>query len=495
MNLFNSVAKLFYKIAQFIKLSLLLSITQLVGMQDAKAVPLSEVALFYRCYYQITGSRVKANDPLLSSVKNGTTTAINACLQVLNLAKLTNTPNSTLVNSTNPIAKKVLANFHRIHASWFNAKDFPVLSSAGYDLDIKDLYDASAPALYFTRALFKPDVPVKDAITTNNFLTPLRTNNAPTVGPESGHPIDDFVFTNAFNLAPTGELLGMQVAAASVVNFPASGPNKPAGSVNLNMTLGGGFLGTLPYLLLNAGTFPSFGPAYTTDGALKVHRLWGKAVYKDLLCRELPVIRASDATPLVVPNSSVPFRTTSSCTKCHASHDRISGVVRGMKFVFIGNNDPSKVGQKDRGGNFPTFHDVTQPAETSWSAAVDNNYYRRPTNGKIFFRNYKGDLVDEDVTSVANLGTKVADLDDFYLCIAKRYYSYFTGIDIDNGDLYDPDHTHVLNKAEETHRNIVIQLGLKLKTSQSLTELITNILNSDHYKTSDFGIRSGAHVQ
>jgi len=489
--------KLSFKFDLFIKLSVLHCLTQVFFVQNLSATTLSETALFYRCYYQITGSRLKLTDPLLTQVKNGSKTAVNACLQVLNLSQLTNTPNSTLINATNPIAKKVLINFHRLHYSWFSSKDFPVISWGGHNLDIKDIYDVTSPALYFTRALFKPGVPVKDVITSNDFLTTVRATSSPVQGPESGHTVADFIFTDTFSFAPKGELLGMQSAPPVVVNFPTNPidkPYRPAGSVNLNMTLGGGLLGTQPYLLLNIGSLSSIG-TYKTDGGLKVHRIWGKAVFKDLLCRDLPVVRVSDANSFVDSMSSIPFRTTNACTKCHASQDRISGVIRGMNVLYVGDGDETKMGDKKRGGNFTAFHTVTKPAESSWSSSPDAYYYQRPTNGQLYFRDYLGNLIDQPISSVSDLGFKMSDLDDFYICVAKRYYSYFIGVDIDNGDLGDPNHGSILNAAEIAHRDNVIQLGLKLKTSQNLIQLITDILNLDLYKQSDFGIRSGAHVK
>ena len=287
----------------------LVSASSVLFSQVAKAEILSETALFYRCYFQITGARVKSADPLLTQVKKGTKTAVNACLQVLDLAELSSTPSSTLINATNPVAKKVLTNFHRLHYSWFSSKDFPVISWEGHNLDVKDLYDSSSPALYFTRALFKPSVPVKDVITSNDFLTAVRTTMVPPKGPESGHTVDDYIFSDPFTFAPKGELLGMQASSPLVLNFPKNPYGKeynPAGTVNLNMTLGGGFLGSQPYLLLNIGSLPSSSP-FKTDGALKMHRLWGRAVFKDLLCRDLPVVRVSDVTSFVDPRVQFHF--------------------------------------------------------------------------------------------------------------------------------------------------------------------------------------------
>lgn len=458
---------------------------------------LTETALFYRCYAQITGSRVKYNDPLLADVKKGAKTAVSACLEVLNLAQLTNSPSSVLVNSSNPLAKKILTHFHHLHYSWFSMKDFPVISGGGSAIDNQDLFDSSSPSLYFTRALFKPSVPVKDAITTSEYLRAVRTTMAPPQGPESGHPTSDFIFSDPFSFAPKGELLGMEPVPSAVTNFPANPvdkPFRPAGTVDLNMTLGGGLMGTQPYLLLNIGAVSSLQP-FKSDGGMKMHRLWGRAIFKDILCRDLPVVRVTDVDDMVDPKSSIPFRTSNSCTKCHASHDRLSGVIRGMKVLYVGDTDETAVGLKKRGGNFPTFHPVKMPAETSWAASPDPDYYQRPTNGRIYLRDYQGNLIDQPVTSVPELGLKLADLDDFYICVAKRYYSFFTGIDVDNGDLGDPNHGVSPNPAQMAHRNLVIKLGTSLKVHQSLKQLITDIIQLENYKQSDFGIGSGTNVK
>lgn len=458
---------------------------------------LTETALFYRCYTHITGTRVKYYDPLLAEVKKGTRTAVSACLEVLNLAQLSNNASSVLVNSSNPLAKKILTHFHHLHYSWFSMKDFPVISAGGNAIDIQDLFDSSTPALYFTRALFKPLVPAKDVITTGEYLRAVRTTMAPTQGPESGHPVTDFIFSDSFSFAPKGELLGMESVPSAVVNFPTNPvdkPFRPAGTLDLNMTLGGGLLGTQPYLLLNIGALSSQ-QTFKSDGGMKMHRLWGRAVFKDLLCRDLPVVRVADVNDMVDPKSSIPFRTSNSCTKCHASHDRISGVIRGMKVLYVGDMDETAVGLKKRGGNFPTFHPVKMPAETSWAASPDPDYYQRPTNGRLYLRDYLGNLIDLPITSVPDLGLKLSDLDDFYICIAKRYYSFFTGIDVDNGDLGDPNHGISPNPAQMAHRNLVIKLGTNLKVHQSLKQLITDIIQLENYKQSDFGIGSGTNVK
>lgn len=461
---------------------------------------LSQLALYHRCYTQITTLRASDKDSLTKEVVAGTKTAAQACLSVLKKAKLNNSDQTQVIDVNDVISKKVLSNFHHLHTSWFYMKDFPVISWGGHNQDIKNLYDTSTPALYITRALFKPGSQAKEILTSNDFLMPIRTNMDVSTGPSSGRVKADYIFANEafdnFSFAPVGELLGVKSVGPNVVNYPAFtfGPNGPAGSIDLHQTLGGGFLGTQPYLLLNIGAISSY-DTFKTDGGLKMHRKWGKAVYRDTLCRDLPVVREKDVLSMVDASSSIPFRNSSSCTKCHASHDRISGVIRGLKVLYVGHGDPGDAGKKERGGNFGTFHSINKESEPSWPINADVNYFSRPTNGVLFFRNYEGDLVSQNVTSVTDLAAKISDQDDFYICLAKRYYSYFTGIDVDTGDLDDPGHSNVLSSEDLNHRKLVISLGKKLKTSQDIMKLIEDILNLENYKKSDFGAKGGLNVK
>ncbi|HEY8271712.1 MAG TPA: hypothetical protein VIG33_12550 [Pseudobdellovibrionaceae bacterium] len=457
--------------------------------QIVQAEDLSEVALFHRCYSQLTSQRVATTDPLFQQVKSGKLTAIDACNQVLDSAKLSGSSAMTLANPNDVRAQNVLATFHRLHASWFYAKDFPVISWPGHSDDMKDLYDSSSPALYYTRALFGNGISASDPVMTPDFLQAIRTNMSPSAGPESNHSTSDYIFQTPFKFAATGTLLGIQIAPSTVLNFPAF-KNHPAGSIDLYSNRGGGFLGTMTYLNLNISSISSYSP-YKTDGAVQMHRRWGKAVYRDTLCRDLPVVREADVAALVQTSSPVSFRTSNSCVKCHASHDRISGVVRGMNILYVGTGDPTGNGTAERGGNFSQFYPVTKSAEAAWPASPDADYYQRPPNGQVYFRNYNGDLIDQSVTGVNDLGAKLAATDDYYICLAKRYYNYFLGIDVDTGDLNDPAHPVALSPAALIHRNLVINLGKSVKSSQNISQLIKDILKLSNYRKVDIGI-SGA---
>ena len=131
---------------------------------------------------------------------------------------------------------------------------------------------------------------------------------------------------------------------------------------------------------------------------------------------------------------------------------------------------------------------VSQPAETSWPITGDNVYHRRPPNGVLYYRDYNGNLVNQNVTGVQDLGAKIAARDDMYICAAKRYYEYFTGISVDTGDIKDPLYPNKLTADDTKHRNFIIQLGKNFKSHQNPRTLIKAILESPQYKRSNFEI-------
>ena len=457
---------------------------------------LTEVALFHRCYLQLTSQQVKPSDSLLSKVTSGLLTAADACGQVLDSASLIGSDKMTLVDPLNIQAQNVLATFNRLHYSWFYSKDFPVISWPGHSDDLKNLYDASTPALYYTRALLAKGVKASDPVTSSDFLQAIRTTMDPLVGPESKHKKTDYIFLTPFNFAPTGTLIGVQKAASKVLNFPANPipvpdnpgiqPYRPAGSIDIYSNLGAGFLGTQIYLNLNLESISSYS-VYKTDGALLMHRRWGKAVFHDTLCRELPVVRESDAVSFVDPKSTTAFRNSSTCVKCHASHDRISGVIRGLYVLYVGIGDLTPIDFQNRGGNFASFHQEISPAEKEWPTKSDALYFQRPATGQLFFRNYNGELVDLPLSGISDLGQKLSETDDYFICLARRYYNYFLGIDVNTGDLNDPVSGIILGANAKIHRDKVIELGKKLRTTENLNLMIKEIFKLPNYRKFDFG--------
>jgi hypothetical protein len=97
--------------------------------------------------------------------------------------------------------------------------------------------------------------------------------------------------------------------------------------------------------------------------------------------------------------------------------------------------------------------------------------------------------VHESISDLNEVGPIVSQYKDMYQCAAKRYFQYFTGIDI---ELYDPgdpaNYEKVITESKQTKevRGFIESLGAQLQSHQSLRALIKSIMASKYYAESDY---------
>ncbi len=248
---------------------------------------------------------------------------------------------------------------------------------------------------------------------------------------------------------------------------------------------GGGFLGSYNYLLT---TFQEGTTNFVPNGALVTNRSYGRAVFYDALCRDIPVVRESDVTAFVIPDSAIPFRQSAACVACHKSLDGgVSGIIRGLRWNIL-----TSLGQESPlpdlyGTLLVNMNAPSLGEDKTWTDIPSNDYGKHAPYGRLFFRNYQGQLVDREIRSIEELGAAIRAQDDYYACFAKRYYFYFTGINVELGDPGDITYPQ-LNVAEAYHRAKVIEYGNRLKTSKSLPQLVFDIMGSEEYRMTDYGI-------
>lgn len=438
---------------------------------------LSPLALLNRCHGQLTGVRPPLNDPRTLAVKNGTLDPIVACKEILDAAVLSGGGGTTVADSNNPMQKNVLRTLHQVHSSWMAQNDFATIENFYSYLGTVNIWDPSSPALYFTRAALAVNPSLRGALTGSSLIVPYRTDNNPSVGADAAKKTE-MGFESAFTLASRGELLGIQQIPALngiIRNFSGYAEYEFPAAIQGNA--GGGLIGNYTYLSMNTRLVPSF----RSDGAVQVPRRWARSVFQDLLCRNMPSVRQGDGAEFLVTGPGATFRQSSACIHCHASMDRMAGVVRNIRSVAATGANQAY------GVDTVRFLSPTAAPELSWPATSDSDYDKRPPMGTLFFRNYKGDLISTSVNGVEALAQEILQQDDFYICAAKRYYEYFTGIGVFIGDIGDPS-SPKLSAADISRRDLVIQLGLSLKKTDNLRQLIKDILSLDHYKLSDFGL-------
>jgi hypothetical protein len=429
---------------------------------------LSPLELFSRCYTHITQLRLPPNHPKRAAVVAGTLSPVDACMAILAEANIvtsgTNEGNIATPVTVNGINESlaVLQNFNSLHLNFTSNSDLVGAVPQGVlHPGIRAVVDETEFALHYTRALFAAGEPVNQLLVGTNAMEAIRSGGRNTTSP----------------VTPLGVQIGTFLGVRKMpADKTAAVANIPPGSIAFNAHNGGGVIGTYSDLALNFGS-----DTRTPNGGLAMPRRWAKQIFHDVLCRDVPVIRVSDGTAKIhttVTTNTPQFRKTGQCMSCHASMDPAAATARNYNFYI----DYRTAADAGTWATFLFKNVVSKPAETA-VVDSDSSFYLRPPNGAFVFRSYDGTLTDVPVTSIADLGAKMAATNDFYACTASRYFRYFTGINANLQDIGDTSRPP-LSTADLYYRNLVIQFGLDLKSSQNLQTLIRDILSSAPYKKS-----------
>ena len=250
---------------------------------------------------------------------------------------------------------------------------------------------------------------------------------------------------------------------------------------------GGGILGTSSFYLMNNGH--SLGQK--ANGAAKLPRRWIQSAMESLLCTSFPSLRENDIRQFVKTNSSTPFRNATSCVQCHATLDQAATTARN---IVVGSTDYTSLIKKDAAGvdqdylnKHPlvvTDYKVKKPPSSEWLSEPDETFHLQSPTGELYFRSFSGALVSKRVSNISDLGRVMEETDDFYTCAAKRYFKYFTGIDVSLFDKTNPVNSSLirsLSPLDHEYRAFVESLGTDLKQNQSLFDLIKKIISSPYY--------------
>jgi hypothetical protein len=422
------------KINQLNKL-LIVCFIGLCNSNYVSAGPLSETAIYYRCHSQLTRSRPSSDDLKLKKIRAGQITATQACIDLIDEAALDKT--GSLVNQnkeTNKLGYKVLRNLQSLHASWFPLKDF---IQDEVDAITFHLFDSNEMGYHLTYNLLAPNAKASELLTRPTSFKGVRASEHKPVyfvdlaSPTQILEVDKAVWRLGEsdveaeqkiikpNLVQFGQLVGLAPMKSNENTFEYVKKDKTSLTFDLTASLGAGILGTRSYILLNTNQKPN----ERSDGGLHSHRSWAKSVFQDLLCRSLPVVRSEDVINYF-PEAKLSFRKSKTCMQCHVSMDPMADTVRN---VYEVRSKPKQ------GEGFSVRilaeHKARLSSETEVKDA-DPDFYLRPARGELYFRNYKDELVSEKVDSLQELGEALARTDDFYICMAKRYFEFFTGVSV-----------------------------------------------------------------
>ena len=512
-------------------------IVAVISPKFAQAQTLSAAAFYNRCYSQLTGHPVPLNHAVMAQVRSGKLNALVACNNLIEKAVLN--PSSGMLS---PIDDKesfwILNNFYSFHRSWFPGNTVEQIQNYNDEtgLGTRDIYDTTEPGLAITRSVFTTGAKYSDVLTLNTGVHGIRQDNnfirnligwtvsAPgrsvfgnntafdgnlfnfraTSGGFDGSPDTTNSLFMVLPKIETGELVGVRTTTESSVipnvNMSPLGDSTAGNSVpglnfsfNIFQTLGGGVLGSPSYVLLNFGHELGL----PMNGQLKVPRRWAKTTMETFMCSTLPALRESDVAQYFVGKSSSPFRNSTSCLQCHSTLDQMAYTARNVILnstdFFVINSSDTHPGPK-LGFVMSTFKAELASVD-GWASEVVPNFHRQAPHGKIYFRTFShGELINKAVGNISELGSALTQIDDFYQCAAKKYFEFFTGIQVPLYDRGDPTYTEI-NKALSAEsiadRKFIEGLALNLRQSQSIKNLIKEIIASDYYRSSTFRPQGG----
>lgn len=475
-----------------------------MAMEKLFAQTMSPEEVYTRCYLQLTGM-IPTKDSRYKNVLSKKISAATACRQIFDLARLGS--NGVMVYRSNPVARRVIERVHNIHLNWFSQKSSNIHA---YTAMVNDFEES---ALYFTRAALMSGQRFSSSVTLNSGLkgyrAPLNGTRLPAMERKRmfRHPsyFNSNVPLNKFRLAfyrwhsskvtidPNskawdlpegymshfGKLQGVitqppvKIAnffnLATFARLPAVRTELKAASrvTTINPHFGGGVLGSQNFIQTNTNLTLHLVP----NGEAIIHRRLAARVYEDLLCHQLPTLLVSDVRSQVNTKSTYTYRHSSSCMQCHSSFDPLAYSYRN---VVLTRSIRANVNDRKFGFFTETAMEVPQINNSKYFATLT------PKGSYSYRTLLDKKLVKGNINNLAQLGNHIAGTNDFYLCSAKKYYKYFTGIDV---QLVDREPS---GSQSRVHQNTVIQLSQNLKKGQSVGKMLEALFNTEVYQHRDF---------
>lgn len=462
--------------------------------------PLNDLEIFDRCSVQLTNfNYTKAPKHLITSIKHGDISGVQGCLKIIENSFLKK--DGSLIDE-NTSSKNTLLTFQKLHNNWFNEWNFFVAMSSWGTFEV---LDPGTMGYFFSKSLLDSEMSFKDIFKGKQSYEAIRKSPVKTdylvykFKDEPRYKVNEYRFVYGLsegsnykewfpNRVPSGVLVGIKEIPKNrdvLKNIVNSKDNQkeinPAKEIKVNKDihegLGGGILGSEVFVNLNLGQ--DLGKKM--NGGRILPRRWSKAIINELLCRDLPVIPIKKAVSFVQKSSQISFRQKESCMACHATMDPMANLVRNVEQSY----------SADAGGDgmihstHLRFHkeDKKYPREL---APVDDDpfFHLRPAYGRFIYQDVRGNYIDKEIKSLDELGSTLLETDDLYLCTVKKYFNFFTGIDVHMNlfiqGAHSPEELYIKNLLEESSKS--------LKQSGDLSQAIGILLNSKVYRSKSFKV-------
>lgn len=271
------------------------------------------------------------------------------------------------------------------------------------------------------------------------------------------------------DIVDSGQLVGIKAATPLILPnfFPVvgSGPLRKvivnaAVGFDANRHFGGGILGSQNFIANNANLIQGQLPQDVT----LINRRLTNRIYEDLLCHQMPTLSAQDVAGEVDPKSSHPFQNGASCMQCHSGIDPLAYSYRNIM------NFRTTLTRNDLGLAITGMYQVpVVPSANVFAASA-------PAGRLMYRRLLDGSLQKRNVNGIADIGAALATERDLYLCAAKKYYAFFTGVNVS-----------LIRESEEPlekfHQGEVSRLAETLRQTQDLEKMIAEIFASKSFQT------------
>jgi hypothetical protein len=465
---------------------------------------LSDRALVSKCYALLTGESIRPNHRLFIglSLNVGSNKALGICQSLVDAPVVQDGKivSGNLIIS-NEEALKIARNLMNFHQSWFKSNSVREAITEVFAKDVPHyIYDESVGAIQIT-ALMLMNKPYSELVTGNELYLAERNNEKRTIN-TGGVWCNTNGGTDLYDFRSAGGLLTgfftNQSDSTSELCF--MNPGQTHGDYRVRTQQlevpGSGILSSGSYVLMNAG-FPAAvaGNFDPMDGGGRVWRRLGQAVFLDLMCRDLPVVRGNDVLNFMQTNAGAPnFRTGRTCMGCHSSMDGMAYNFRQYKMTNVlrsGNPNSTSFWSwpifRYRGTMMPSNLVGKLPKDAM--PAKDDSFHLRPPEGYFLFRSYTGELHNkgpEANRDLASLGQNIAATDDLYACAATRYLKYMTGHSVPLTDTGDPDNGYAYSKSQaEKLEWLKKDIVPAFKQNKNLRELVKAIMRSEYFRTTD----------
>lgn len=452
---------------------------------------LTDLEMYYRCYGQFVRQRPAPNDPLLEKIHQNNFTGIQACAELINQVTI---DNNGIISSD--IGKEILRTFQAFHRSFFSELNL-------YNNDEQwgnfEIYDPGNLAASFSYSLFKNDEKFSNIFKgtiTHELVRKSSTSPKYYVFPfqeRSPDPIklDQFKFGSGkeivedqyptwnINRISTGDIVGVRKIPENRDVIPrvvdtrkglrdVRGQKEYLVNQDIRKGHGGGILGNPMYLLLNL----KMEIGESSDGGKNVPRKWSTAVFKDLFCRNLPVVQLKHAKKYVIENSNLSFRSKANCVQCHVSMDGAAGLVRDFQINYSVDSGLGSYTQ--------TTHLRRNPSTLQWDEKYfgegDKDFHLRPAIGLFSYQSTDHIYYEKQIESLDEFGSFISKQPDLYRCMVKRYVYFLTGINVDlENDLIDTDFHQYMTK-------LIRDLASNFQKHQSMKQLLIEIMGTPLYQ-------------